>query len=387
MKGMKIVIAGGSGFIGTALIEYFAKENDVVVLTRNLKKSKNNMGNKSIEINADDLRVKYVTWDAFHIGEWAKELSDADILINLTGRSVNCRYNYKNMKEIFDSRIRATRVLGEAIQSLQKPPRLWINIASATIYRNALDYPQDEYNGQISDLKSMNMPATTLQDLQAFFHKYLGWAIPSLFVRNRKKEPRDFSVRVCKKWEEAFNEITVPDTRKICIRLAITLGKYGVIVPYLNLIRWSLGGRQGNGKQMYSWVHVKDFCRAIEWFQQHKELNGTFNCSSPNPVTNKEFMSTLKKASGYIIGVPAFKWMLEMGAPVIGTETELILKSRWVLPVKLLESGFRFQYPLLPGAIDEILKSRKKKFAHKASHLHQTNVKSEGLYPRVKAVQ
>ena len=241
----------------------------------------------------------------------ANEFENSDLIINLSGKSVNCRYNEKNKKDIFNSRVTATKIISEAIHKCLKPPQLWINASSATIYRHAEDRPQDEYTGEFQN---------------------------------------DFSVKVCKLWEKTFYEQQTPATRKIALRMAITLGSGGVLIPYFNLLKFGLGGKQGSGKQMYSWIHIEDTCRIIEWIYEHKELNGTYNCCSPNPVTNKEFMRSVRKATGHIIGLPAFKWMLKIGASIIGTETELILKSRWVIPSKILETGFQFKFPKLEGA-------------------------------------
>ncbi len=136
------------------------------------------------------------------------------------------------------------------------------------------------------------------------------------------------------------------------------------MVPYFNLLKFGLGGRQGSGKQMYSWIHITDVCRAIEFVYEHKEMEGVYNLSAPNPVTNSQFMQTLRMATGRLFGLPAFKWMLMIGAAIIGTETELILKSRWVLPAKLLEEGFEFRYPRLDDAMKNIIQNTPRKKYH-----------------------
>jgi uncharacterized protein (TIGR01777 family) len=316
MTNSKIIIAGGSGFIGEELIKYFGKKNQIVILTRKIPDSSNNRNTYSNLTAKDLINTKFTVWDGKTTGSWCNELENADLLINLAGKSVNCRYTEKNKQEILDSRISSTKVLGEAIQQLKHPPKLWINSSSATIYRHATDRPQDEYNGEIKD---------------------------------------DFSVQVCKKWEEAFYQSKTEHTRKIALRMAITLGAGGVMIPYYNLLKFGLGGKQGNGNQMYSWIHINDTCRIIEWLYEHPALAGTFNCSSPGTVNNKLFMKTLREVTHTKIGLPAFKWMLQLGAAVIGTETELVLKSRWVIPTRLLESGFQFTYPTLREALDNII--------------------------------
>ncbi|MCC6287841.1 MAG: TIGR01777 family protein [Chitinophagaceae bacterium] len=317
MKNKKIIIAGGTGFIGEEMIRYFGKENQLVVLTRQMINALNNR-NKYYSLNSADLtNVQYVKWDGINTGYWVAELDGADIIINLAGKSVNCRYTPKNKQEIFGSRTDSVNAIGKAIRLCKKPPELWINASSATIYRNAIDRRQDEYTGE--------------------YHN-------------------DFSVQVCKKWEKALYEQDTAHTRQVALRMAITLGPGGVLIPYFNLLKFGLGGKQGSGNQMYSWVHAEDTCRMIEWLFEHKQLSGIFNCCSPNPVTNAEFMRTLRKTTGHAFGLPAYEWMLKLGAPLIGTETELVLKSRWVVPTKIIETGFKFKYPLLKDALAEIIK-------------------------------
>lgn len=316
MKNKKIIIAGGSGFIGQALCNYFGMDNDIIILTRKLAHQKTNaFGTRSVSKDILD-RIRLVEWDGATEGAWCKEFDGAHLVINLAGKTVNCRYNEKNKQEIFDSRTRATKAIGEAIRQATDPPRLWINAASATIYPHALHEPRDEQFTDFAD---------------------------------------DFSVRVCQLWEKTFYEQRTPLTRKVALRMAITLGAGGVMIPYFNLLKFGLGGYQGNGRQMYSWVHVEDTCRMIDWINDHPEMEGTYNCSSPGPVTNKEFMSVLRKTTGHRFGLPTFAWMLKIGARLIGTETELILKSRWVLPTRVLASGFQFTYPSLPMAMKDIV--------------------------------
>lgn len=316
MTNAKLIIAGGSGFIGEELIKYFGKNNQLVILTRKIPESVNNRNTYS-NLSTNDLRnTQFILWDGETIGSWCNELENADILINLAGKSVNCRYTEENKQAIIDSRVKSTKILGQAISSLQNPPKLWINSSSATIYRHATDRPQDEYTGEIQN---------------------------------------DFSVQVCKLWEEAFYQSTTPQTRKVALRMAITLGAGGVMIPYYNLLKFGLGGKQGSGKQMFSWIHITDTCRIIEWLYDHPELDGTFNCSSPGAVTNNQFMITLREVTNTSIGLPAYEWMLSIGAAFLGTETELVLKSRWVVPARLVETGFQFTYPTLKEALENII--------------------------------
>jgi uncharacterized protein len=325
MKNKKIVIAGGSGFIGQEMTKYFGKENRIVILGRQLQHVQNNR-NEYNSLSEKDLgNVSFAKWDGKTAGSWVTELEAADLVINLAGRTVNCRYTEKNKKEIFDSRTDSVKAIGAAIQLCKVPPRVWINASSATIYRHAMDRPQDEYTGEFHD---------------------------------------DFSVQVCQLWEKTFYEQETPATRKVALRMAITLGPGGVLIPYFNLLKFALGGHQGSGRQMYSWVHIEDTCRMIEWIAEHEKMEGTYNCSSPYPVTNKVFMKLLRKACGHYVGLPAYTWMLKIGAAMIGTETELILKSRWVVPTKMLEAGFRFRYPLLADAFADIISKTPRKQYH-----------------------
>ena len=316
MKNKKIVIAGGTGFIGQGLIEYFAPENNIVVLTRNMLNSVNNSFSSFALAETIKPKVKLVQWNGKDVGSWINEINGSDIVINLVGQSVNCRYTKENKQEIFDSRTNATKAIGEAIRLATTPPKVWINGSSATIYPHAINKPNDEYTTNLKD---------------------------------------DFSVQVCKLWEKTLFEQRTPFTRKIALRMAITLGNGGVMVPYLKLCKFGLGGKQGNGKQLFSWVHIEDVCSMVEFIWDNKELEGVYNAAAPNPVSNNVFMQTLREATGNKIGLPAFTWMLKLGAAIIGTETELVLKSRWVLPETLINKGYKFLYPTIDAALENLL--------------------------------
>jgi uncharacterized protein (TIGR01777 family) len=300
----KIVLAGGNGYLGTVLANYYReKAQQVVILSRHVK---NGDGN-----------VKTVVWDGKTEGEWIKYVDGADLLINLCGKNVNCRYNKANRKAIIDSRVIPTTLLGTVIAKLKNPPNLWINVASATIYRHAEDRPQDEDNGEIGN---------------------------------------GFSIDVCRQWEESFFNTQTPQTRKIALRMSIVLGGAdGAFPRLLNLVKFGLGGMQGNGKQYVSWVHEYDAAQCTEWLLKHPEFEGVFNCTAPTPVINSTFMSIIRKAAHVAIGLPAPAWLLSIGALIIGTETELILKSRFVLPKRLTDNGFTFRYPDAKSAIVNIL--------------------------------
>ncbi|HXB94821.1 MAG TPA: NAD-dependent epimerase/dehydratase family protein, partial [Puia sp.] len=267
MINKKIIIAGGTGFIGQALAARWGKDNRIVILSRGRSGSPNNSFGGKPPKAEDGYHITYSHWDGRTVGKhWADELEGCDMVVNLAGRSVNCRYNARNKRDIFDSRTDATHALGQAISAAVMPPKLWVNATSATIYRNATDRPQDEYTGELGE---------------------------------------GFSVEVCKKWERVFFGERTPFTRKIAIRTAITLGHGGVIVPYLRMVRFGLGGRQGNGRQMYSWVHIDDVARAIEWFFDQPEMEGVYNVAAPGPATNDCFMATLRRLKGVRIALPA----------------------------------------------------------------------------------
>jgi uncharacterized protein len=329
MKNKTIILAGGSGFIGQALAARWGKDNKVIILSRQDAHAPNNANGRRPLQAKDGYSVSYRKWDGKRIEEgrstgegqrtdrWAEALEGCDLVVNLAGRSVNCRYTARNRQAIFDSRTDATQAIGEAIRRVVVPPKLWINITSATIYRHAEDHSQDEYTGEVGD---------------------------------------GFSVEVCKRWETTFFAQRTPFTRKIALRTAITLGDGGVMKPYLRLLRFGLGGRQGNGRQRFSWVHVDDIAGAIEWlFERPETEEGVYNMSAPNAVTNTVFMATLRKLTHTPVGLPAPAWLLHIGAWLAGTETELLLKSRWVAPSKLLDAGFRFRYATLDAALENIL--------------------------------
>jgi hypothetical protein len=303
MKLNKLILAGGTGFLGQALTERFRKiTKEIIVLSRGAEHSDGN--------------VRYLNWDGKTIGSWAAEVNGADVLINLTGKSVDCRYTEKNKAEIISSRINATKVLGEALKQAAIPPKLWLNAASATIYRHAEDRPMDEFSGEYGS---------------------------------------GFSVDVCHAWEKAFNELQLPSTRKVILRISMVMGKNGGVFPVMKkLVKAGLGGKMGSGKQFISWIHETDFVNALEWLIENEQAEGPYIIAAPGPVSNKDFMKSMRTHLHMPFGLPAAGWMLAIGAFFIRTETELILKSRRVVPARLLKEGFAFQFPSADAAIKEL---------------------------------
>ncbi len=300
---MKIVIPGGSGQVGTVLARAFHERgDDVVVLSRT---------------QSDARPWRVVAWDGETLGNWTSEIEDAEVVINLAGQSVNCRYTAENRRILIDSRVKSTRVVGHAISQANNPPRVWLQASTATLYAHRYDAPNDEATGIIGGAEP-NAPDT--------------WR---------------FSIDVVKKWEGELNAAATPNTRKILMRSAIVMtpDAGGPFDMLLRLVRFGLGGRCGDGKEYVSWIHDQDFVRTVWWLIQHEELQGPVNLASPNPLPNAEFMQALRKAWGIPFGLPATEWMLELGAFVLRSETELMLKSRRVIPARLLESGFSFEFP------------------------------------------
>ena len=299
---LKVVIPGGTGQVGSILARAFHGDgHEVVVLSR--------------KPTVAPWRV--VAWDARTLGDWAGEVEGSDVIVNLAGRGVNCRYTPENRRLIRESRVDSTRVVGEAIARAARPPRAWLQAGTATIYSHRLDAPNDEATG------------------------ILGGSEPDA------PDTWRFSVEVATAWERAMDEFEVPRTRKVVLRSAMTMSpdRGGVFDALLGLVRRGLGGRSGDGRQYVSWVHDADFVRAIYWLIEHEEVAGPVNIASPEPLPNGEFMRDLREAAGIPFGLPAAGWMLEVGARLLGTETELILKSRRVVPGRLLGGGFRFRFP------------------------------------------
>ncbi len=308
---MKVVIPGGSGHVGTILARALHQDgHDVVVLSRRR--------------HVQPWRL--VAWDGATLGTWMREIDGADVVINLAGRSVNCRYTAANRHEILQSRVASTRVVGQAIAASIRPPRVWLQASTATIYAHRYDRPNDEHTG------------------------ILGGDEPDA------PDSWRFSIDVARAWERTFEDAVVDGTRKVALRSAMTMSPDagGVFDTLVGLVRRGLGGSAGDGRQFVSWIHHEDFVAAVRWLIDREDIDGAVNIAAPHPLPNAEFMQVLRQACGVPLGLPATKWMLEIGAMFMRTETELILKSRRVVPARLLEHGFTFTYPYWRDAAPDL---------------------------------
>lgn len=302
----RIIITAANGFLGEHLCAHFSKSYEVIALVRNVLPNTEN--------------ITYAQWDGRTLGDWQAHFEGAFAVINLAGKSVDCRYNEENKRLILQSRLESTRVIGQAIEACTVKPTVWINSASATIYAHSLEKPNSESKHQIGT---------------------------------------GFSVDVCQQWEKAFFDFAPVNVRQVALRTTIVMGKDGGAFPVIKkMVKLLLGGKQGKGNQMISWIHIEDFCRAVDHVLHTEALTGAVNVGSPNPVRNAEFMKKLRTAARRKIGFPAPEWLLKFGARIIKTETELILKSRFIAPEKLIESGFEFNYPTLDLALVELVSQK-----------------------------
>lgn len=306
---MKIVIPGGTGQVGTILNRALTDAgHDVVILTRR------------------PVRDREIHWDAETLGPWAKEIDGSDIVINLAGRSVNCRYTPDNLRAMMDSRVRSTQVVGEAITAAAQPPRVWLQMSTATIYSHRFDAPNDEATGLIGGTEP---------------------GVPGYWAN---------SVEIAKAWERAQEQAETPYTRKVGLRTAMVMSpdRGGVFDVLLRLARFGLGGPIAGGTQYMSWIHGGDFVRAVEFLIGRDDLAGPVNLAAPAPLPQRTFMRVLRAARGVPVGLPATRWMVGLGAFALRSDTELLLKSRRVVPGRLLEAGFAFDYPQWPEAADDL---------------------------------
>jgi len=309
---VKVLLPGGSGQVGTLLARaLLADGHQPVVLSR----------------SPAPAPWPVLEWDARTLGPWTRELDGSDVVVNLAGRSVNCRYTPENRAAIMNSRVDSTRVIGEAIAEASSPPRVWLQSGTATIYAHRFDAANDEATGRIGG-EEPDAPAS--------------WR---------------FSIDVARAWEAEVDAADTLETRKVKLRSAMIMSpdSGGIFDTLLRLVRLRLGGRAGSGRQYVSWIHDADFVRALHWLIGREDLDGAVNIASPNPLPYADFMRTLRRAAGVRLGLPATTWMLEIGTFLMRTETELVLKSRRVVPGRLLDSGFEFRYPDWAGAARDLV--------------------------------
>lgn len=318
---LRIVLAGGSGSVGSMLAWYFQEQgHHVTVLTR----------------GPYTASWPTVHWDGVHPGPWVETLEGADVCINLSGRSIDCRYTAEHRRELYDSRIGPTELLHHVIAGLNQPPRLWMNASAATLYRHALDRDMDEATGEIGG------------------SEWIGKGI----WRRRAPEKWSFIVHLVREWERVFFATPTPRTRKIALRTSLVMSPQpGTVFAVLSrLARVGLGGTQGSGHQYVSWMHERDYARAIEFLIDHEDLDGPVNLAAPHPLPNREFMAALREAWGMPNGLPAPALLLELAMFLLRRETELILKSRRAVPGKLLDAGFRFEFPAWADAAEDLVR-------------------------------
>jgi len=303
---LRVVMPGGSGHLGSVLAEALHERGEEVVIVSRTP--------------------RLLPWRVAGWEELAAEIDGADVVINLAGRSVDCRYTAKHKREILESRVDSARAVGRAIAAARRAPRVWLQMSTATIYAHRYEAPNDERTGILGG------------------HEYNA---PSAWR---------FSTDVATAWERAVDEVTLPSTRKVKMRSAIVMSPYRgtPFSIFRTLARLGLGGKAGDGRQFVSWIHHRDFARAVAWLIDHDEVEGVVNLAAPNPLPNAEFMRTIREACGVRFGIPAPAWLLEIAAFFHRTETELLLKSRRVVPGRLLRAGFEFEFPTWAAAAREL---------------------------------
>jgi len=312
---VKVVIPGGTGQVGGILRRALsARGHEVVVLSRHP--------------NELEPGVRHLAWDGRQLGPWAAEVDGADAVVNLAGRTVSCRYTAENLRQMMDSRVESTRVVGAAIAEAASPPRVWLQMSTATIYADRRDAPNDEATGVIGGHES---------------------GVPDYW---------EYSVRIARHWEAAQLEATLPRTRRVALRSAMVMSpdRGGVFDVLLRMARLGLGGAVAGGGQYVSWIHDLDFVRAVELLLEREDLDGPVNLAAPEPLPQRDLMKDLRKAWGRRVGLPATAWMAEIGAWAMRSDTELLLKSRRVVPGRLLEAGFGFEHPRWSEAAEDLVR-------------------------------
>jgi uncharacterized protein (TIGR01777 family) len=329
---LRIVLPGGSGLLGHVLASHFQQQgHQITVLTR----------------GPYTAPWQTVHWDGENPGPWTEYLEGADVCINLAGRSINCRWTRANRRAIYESRLRSTRLLGRVIGQLAAPPPVWLNASAATIYRRAIDadgvdLPLDEATGEVgSDEKSVRPLVAP-------------WA-----------SRRDFAARVARDWEAAFFATETPYTRKIALRSAIVLAPEpgSAFAVLSHLVRLSLGGRQGSGRQFVPWIHSADYARAVQFLIACDQLSGPFNLVAPHPLANRAFMAALRWAWNVPNGLSAPALAIKLGALLLRTEPELVLGSCRAVPSRLLDAGFEFQFAEWPEAAEDLAEQWRRRYS------------------------
>jgi len=311
---MKIVLPGGTGQVGGLLARALrARGDDVVIVSRGA----------ASEVGG----VRSVAWDGRTVGPWAREIDGADVVINLAGRTVNCRYTRANLDAMMSSRVDSTRAVGQAIASAARPPPIWLQMSTATIYAHRFDAANDEATGRLGGDEP---------DAPAYWK---------------------FSTDIARAWEQTLRDADTPRTRRVALRSSIVLSpdRGGIFDVLLGMTRAGLGGPIAGGRQFVSWIHDRDFVRAIELLIARDDLDGAINLAAPGPLPQRDFMAALRTAWGARIGLPAAKWMAEIGAFFLRTDTELLLKSRRVVPGRLLDAGFAFEFADWPAAAQDLV--------------------------------
>jgi hypothetical protein len=314
---LRVVLPGGSGQVGSTLARFFQERgHHVTVLTR----------------GPYSAPWQTVHWDGKRVGPWVETLEGADVCIHLSGKNINCRYTAKNRKELHDSRIGPTRLLNHVIAGLAEPPRLWLNASAATIYRHSLDRDMDEATGEIGGGEMISR-------------------------HRRAPEKWDWTVQLVKDWEAAFFDAPTPRTRKIALRTSLVFSPTpgSVFAVLSSLARLGLGGTQGNGRQYVAWMHERDYARAVEFLIAQEQIEGAVNMAAPHPLPNREFMADLRDAWNMPNGLPAPAPLIRIGMFFLRTEPELVLKSRRVVPGRLLHAGFEFDFPEWLQAADDLV--------------------------------
>jgi len=308
---MKIVVAGGSGQVGRVLVEAFRGRGDQVVVL-----SRGGAGEPGT-----------VAWDGRTLGAWAGEVDGADVVVNLAGRSVNCRYHKANLTEMLASRIDSTRAVAQAVETASRPPRVWLQASTATIYAHRFDAPNDEATGIIGGHEP---------DAPGYWR---------------------YSIEIAEAWERELAAASTPGTRRVAMRMAIVMAPQqgGTFAILHRLTRLGLGGAIAGGAQYVSWIHDRDLARAALWLIDRDDVEGAVNLAAPEPLPQRDFMRALRAAAGVPIGLPGARWMLEIAAALHRTDTELLLKSRRVVPARLLDAGFRFDFPSWPAAARDLV--------------------------------